>query len=293
MATMNRGATAVACVRALAEQSRPLDGVVVADNVSTDDTIAQLESLKHLPFVLTVHRMQANLGNAGGVEEAMTVAFSKGADVVWILDDDSWPRANALEHLLKPEWRQDVVRHAMQVDPETGLLTWPLPVESARGKWTLAWSLDDLPKQDQFRTRASWTGALIPKHIYEAVGPVNGELFIRGEDEEYPWRIEQAGFHFEAIRGAIMDHPGPRNIIHWQMFGRSLFLERGLADQKLYYKVRNMVWLKRLQTGSWESVLIAGAYFGGIVIVDGPGRVPLLWRAIHDGWRGQLGPMQK
>jgi GT2 family glycosyltransferase len=112
-ATMNRAQTAVECVLALARQTRPPDLVVVADNCSTDDTVEVLENLADLPFRLLVRRMRENRGNAGGVEEAMDQAFADGADAVWILDDDSWPRAAALEAMLEGPWEPDIVRHAL------------------------------------------------------------------------------------------------------------------------------------------------------------------------------------
>ena len=62
-ATMDHAQISLACVRALAEQTRPPDMVLVADNVSSDDTVATLESLAELPFKLIVHRMQENGGN--------------------------------------------------------------------------------------------------------------------------------------------------------------------------------------------------------------------------------------
>ena len=83
---------------ALARQARPPDLVVVADNFSTDDTVEVLENLADLPFKLVVRRLPENRGNAGGVEEAMDQAFAEGADAVWILDDDSWPREAARGH---------------------------------------------------------------------------------------------------------------------------------------------------------------------------------------------------
>ena len=64
---------------------------------------------------------------------------------------------------------------------------------------------------------------MLPKEVRQVVGPVNGALFIRGEDEEYPWRIEQAGFRQEAIRDAVMDHPGPQNVVHLRLLGKSFF----------------------------------------------------------------------
>ncbi len=288
---MNRSATVTECVRALARQTRPPDHVIVADNVSTDPTVHDLESLPNLPFPLTVHRMASNRGNAGGVEEAMALAFAKGANAVWILDDDSWPRPPALEALLGPGWSPKVVRHAIQICPESQRLTWPLPVRNGDKSWRLIWTTGELPPGDYIPTRASWTGALVSKEVFAAVGPVNGELFIRGEDEEYPWRIEQAGFSFEAAIKATMDHPGPAKMIHWRFLGRSLFLERSLVDSKLYYKVRNMVWLKRKQAGNLEATLMALAYVGGVTALDGPARLPMLAKAIWHAWRDRLGPL--
>jgi GT2 family glycosyltransferase len=287
-ATMNRAPTAVACVRALAAQTRPPDLVVVADNVSSDATTWLLESLAGLPFGLVVHRMPENRGNAGGVEKAMDLAFAKGADAVWILDDDSWPQAGALEALLTGMWNPGVVRHALQIDPQTGRFTWPLWVHDADG-WKLAFDRQALPAGLIIRSRTSWTGALIPKVVRERVGPVNGELFIRGEDEDYPWRIGRAGFRFEAVTNAVLDHPGPANLVHWQLLGKNFFFERGLADWKLYYKVRNMVWLKRRQTGCGRAIAMALTYAAATVLIDGPRRLPLVWRAACDGWRGRLG----
>jgi GT2 family glycosyltransferase len=127
-ATMNRAETAKACVMALARQTRPPEWVMVADNCSTDETAAVIRSLGNLPFELVVHGMPDNRGNAGGVEAVMERAFAAGADAVWILDDDSWPRERALEALLAGTWDPRVVRHALQIDPQTGKFTWPLQV---------------------------------------------------------------------------------------------------------------------------------------------------------------------
>ena len=120
-------------------------------------------------------------------------------------------------------------------------------------------------------------------------GPVNGELFIRGEDEDYPWRIAQAGFVFEPVAGAVMDHPGPENLIHWHFAGKHLFIERGLADWKLYYKARNMVWLKRRQVGGLRAIAMALSYALATAWIDGPQRLPLVIKAARDGWCGRLG----
>ncbi|MBK1814415.1 glycosyltransferase [Luteolibacter yonseiensis] len=289
-ATMNRAETALACVMALARQTTPPEWVFVADNCSTDDTVSALGSLEHLPFTLVVHSMPDNLGNAGGVRAVMELAFEGGADAVWILDDDSWPREPALEAMLEGPWDPHVVRHPLQIDPRSGKFTWPLQIRDGDG-WKLVWTEAELPAGAKVPSRISWTGALLPKEVRKKVGPVNGDLFIRGEDEEYPWRIEQAGFTQEAIRGAVMDHPGPLDVVHWHFLGKSFFFERGLADWKLYYKVRNMIWLKRGQAGGPAALRMAVVYAFAAILIDGWNRIPLLRRAISDGWSGRLGKM--
>ena len=292
-ATMNRPATAVACVRALAAQTRAPERVIVADNASSDTTVADLEALRDLPFPLEVIRMPENAGNAGGVASAMERAFADGADAVWILDDDSWPRPEALAALVAGDWDRKSVRHAHQIDPKTGRFTWPLQVADGDGGWRLVWSMDELPPDDFTRSRILWTGTLISREVRDAAGPVMAGLFIRGEDEEYPLRVERAGFSFFACRGAIMDHPGPDDLVEWKFLGKRLFFERGLADWKLHYKVRNMVWLKKHYDGRLKAVMMATAYTLAAISLDGPRRLPLLIGAIRDGWRGRLGKWKR
>jgi GT2 family glycosyltransferase len=285
-ASFNRREIALECVRRLRAQTRLPDMVVVADNASSDGSA---EALRAFGWdAVEVLETGGNFGNAGAVQRAMDHAFAKEADAVWILDDDSWPRPNALAAMLEG-WNPNVVSHPLQEDPRTGRFTWPLQVVTESGQSKLAWDAHELPPGERVRSRGVWTGALISKRIREATGPVNGDLFIRGEDEEYPWRIECAGFATEAVVAAVMDHPGPEKVVWWSLLGKNLMLERGLVDWKLYYKVRNMVWLKRRQAGWRGALLMALAYALGVIRVDGVHRLPLLVRAIHDGWRGCLG----
>ena len=290
-ATMNRWKTAAACVRALVAQTHPPELVIVADNVSGDETLAELSALKELPFEFIVHRMEENLGNAGGIHAAMELAFSRGADAVWILDDDSWPRPEALAAMLAEPFDPEVIRHPLQIDPATGKFTWPLQILD-EGGFRLVDSMDEMPRSPSTPSRGVWTGALVSRQVREKIGPVMAELFIRGEDEEYPWRMEQAGFAHSAIRAAIMDHPGPPNIVHWTLFGKNFFFERELADWKLYYKVRNMVWLKRRQSGAPKALAMFAVYLIAACRFDGLHRLPLLWKAFRDGWSGRLGKMR-
>lgn len=292
-ATMNRSVTALACVRALAAQTRPPELVVVADNVSTDETAAELGRLKGLPFRLIVQRMDENRGNAGGVQEAMDLAFAEGVDAVWILDDDSWPRPEALEALIKEPWDARVVRHSLQIDPKTGKFTWPLQIINHDEHLHLVYSVADFSLISSPRSQTSWTGALVSREIRQKVGAVNGALFIRGEDEEYPYRIRSCGYRFMPVILSILDHPGPSEIVRWKFFGKHLFFEPGLADWKLYYKIRNMVWLKKKQSGAFNAFAMGMAYLVATAKIDGLHRVPLVLEATLDGWNARLGKWRR
>jgi len=288
-ATMNRSATALGCVRALAAQSRPPDVVVVADNLSTYETITELENLRDLPFQLIVHRMIENSGHAGGVEEAMDLAFASGAEAVWILDDDSWPRPEALAALLQEPWDPKIVRHSLQIDPKTGKFTWPLQIQDHNEHMHLAYSTTDISLIKSPRSQTSWTGALVSGEVRQKVGAVNGSLFIRGEDEEYPYRIRCAGFKFIPVIESILDHPGPSNIVCWKCLGKHLFFEPSLANWKLYYKIRNMVWLKKKQSGALHAIAMGLAYLAATVKIDGLHRLPIVMEGFFDGWKSRLG----
>jgi GT2 family glycosyltransferase len=286
-ASFNRREVAMACLERLRLQSLPLDQVVVGDNASEDGSA---EAMRELAWdALEVIDTGGNLGNAGAVRRAMDRAFELGMDAVWILDDDSWPREDALAALLEHEWEPNVVRHPLQIDPVTGDMTWPLQVIGIGGEVTVCGRLEELPDGARLASRGVWTGALIPRLVWETVGPVNDALFIRGEDEEYPWRIEQAGFKEEAVVAAVLDHPGPTDLIEWKLFGKRLFLERGLSDWKIYYKVRNMVWLRREQAGHFAALTMAVAYGLAIARTEGIKRIPVWWGAAVDGWNAKLG----
>ncbi len=300
LATMNRASTVVACVQALAKQTTAPAWVIVADNVSTDDTVSQLQGMVSLPFVLHVHRMASNRGNAGGIEEAMDLAMGWGADAFWILDDDSWPRPDALERLLADFHPEETVRNPLQMDPKTGRFTWPMALAQPEKGWKMVFEPAELPEGDVWASRPSWTGALVSRSMVERAGPVLGDLFIRGEDEEYSWRLARAGFRFELVRAAILDHPGPQQLNHVAFLGKHFFWEEGLSPWKLYYKVRNAVWMSCRDRAWGRACLMTLMQMLVLLLVDRQRDLRTQWLcwlavmlAVIHGWRGQLGRLKR
>ena len=140
-------------------------------------------------------------------------------------------------------------------------------------------------------TRASWTGALYPRAAWEKAGPVLGDLFIRGEDEEYPRRVGAAGFRFEAVRTSVLDHPSAKALRVWRFGSKEFWFESGLEDWKFYYEVRNTVWLKfreGARAGAWATAFLHG--FASLVFEGWSAMRWQTWReAVADARNGRLG----
>ena len=122
---------------------------------------------------------------------------------------------------------------------------------------------------------------------------MNADLFIRGEDEEYPARIRQAGFRFYCVKDSIIEHPGMRHK-HLAVGGVNFFYETGVAPWKAYFLIRNHVYVRRKYTAAGKLTGLVRAA-GTIVLAIMSAllydnhklrRVLLYSRA---GWHGLLG----
>ena len=102
--TYNRRDLLEECLAALKGQSRGLDHILVVDNASTDGT-PELVRTSHPEVELL--EMPQNEGGAGGFHEGMKHATEEGYDWLWLMDDDTIPRPDALERLLSALDRMD------------------------------------------------------------------------------------------------------------------------------------------------------------------------------------------
>ncbi|MDO4220879.1 MAG: glycosyltransferase [Akkermansia sp.] len=295
------------CLERLAHQTRRPDNILVINNSVPQDPvleqIRELDTRLFTPGTISILQMEANLGNAGGCSRGIAHAFEQlGADYVWVLDDDSWPRPHTLEALLNVPDDEETVRMSLVVDPAKGdELSWPLTIAtgSEAHPWENAVRRDELPDVNAIPSRGGWLGALYPRAAWQKAGVPTEELFIRGEDEEYPWKVRNAGFRFITVRDSELEHPSAkRELIRYRIGSKTFFFEPGLPISRLYYKVRNWAWLQRLQRPhNYPHRLAAcGAYLvlcccGMLSCGDFRlGHVHTLLRALHNGFYGKLRP---
>jgi len=280
----------IACLKA---QTHALDGIIVIDNASTDGTADWLDQEAAESGLTVIH--QENVGGSGGFWRGISEART-GADWIWCMDDDVFPRPDCLQRLLA---------HAQ--DEGTGLLA---PRRLMGGKvYTNDFTAYDLRhpfrslRQGRLKGRdistpteiagTAFEGPLIRTEAVRQVGLPEKDLFIFCDDTEYCLRIHQAGFRLWYIPDALMDKQ--------EFFTDDSWAERNRKKKwKRFYQVRNSAYLNHHYGQTFGA-----RYLRGLLNVAGyilPALftapfskawswhdIPRLWQAYQDGIRERLG----
>ena len=254
----NNAAVLGRSLHALDAQSRPVDGVLVVDNSVPESLEVNLDGLpiqERTRFL----RMGENLGPAGGFARGVA-SFRDEPEWthVWLMDDDSYPDADALAHLLDVSGRT-----------QPGHVIYPRAVNDATGETS---------------SYPGWGhGPYLDRQAVDLGGLPHADLFWWIEDTEYlqhrlprvgvvSVRAEEAVHHFDQPRRAGSKPP-------W----------------KYYYEARNSVWYRVYiqRTGFRRIRKLARtlARLAASSMVNeqrGPATVMLV-RGTWDGLRGHLG----
>src|SRR5215510_14577770 len=94
--TMNDREVVGRAVAAVRRQSRPVNGVLIVDNGSTDGTLEE-------PFGddVAIIKHGRYLGTSGSVHTGLAYALEHEYDWLWVFDADSAPQPDALARLLE------------------------------------------------------------------------------------------------------------------------------------------------------------------------------------------------
>ena len=277
--TYNRKELLRECLRALLEQSRALEGILVVDNVSTDGTLDMLAAeFPPAKFPgLEVFRLERNVGGAGGFHEGIKRAAFQGFDWIWLLDDDTITGPDTLAELFATRSRFDP---AQAPDLLASKALWTdgsmHPMNVPRVKRNDLESLCQAALGGAVSLRStSFVSALIHRRLVERYGLPFADYFIWNDDVEYTARILRREFGVLA----------PRSIVHHKTALKSA--DPGL---RYYYGLRNGVWmLRRGEAWSAEEKLhMAAVVCKGIVDYLRRGlswdRLKVVGRALKDGF---------
>lgn len=220
----------IECLR----KQQKLTGIIVVNNGSTDGTREWLDAQ---PGLLVVH--QDNVGGSGGFYTGIEQAYSEGADWIWCMDDDVFPRPDCLDRLLPYTDRPEVgilsprrLLEGKVFTHEFRHFNFTNPVGSLHGR--------KLAKQQVNQATeivgADFEGPFISRRVVEKIGLPNRELFIFCDDTDYCLRAHLAGFKLLYIPEALMDKH--------KFFSNDTWTSRNRKKKwKRYYQVRNEAYL--------------------------------------------------
>lgn len=184
--------TLLACLTSVYQLNYPNFEVVVLDNASKDGSI---EEAKHLfpraHFIMN----DANFGYAAGNNIGIRFALEKGADFVWLVNNDAQVEKNTLSKLV-----DEVLR-----TPATGIVS-PLIIHTVTkniwfGKGIINWKkmrTQHISPPDLLQSFPSdyvcGCAMLIKKEVFAVIGLLNEEYFLYYEDADFCVRARKAGF---------------------------------------------------------------------------------------------------
>lgn len=174
--TYNRLALLSECITALRNQSRPLDGILVINNGSTDGTEEWLMSQKDITCFT-----QNNIGGAGGFSTAIKMGYQLGYEWIWCMDDDGMPKEDALENLLAAQPEKLTLMNCAVIDnKDRKSFVW-----NTGGYKTL----EEVPGNIIEGIGHPFNGTFINRRIIERVGVPKANFFLWGDETEYYYRI--------------------------------------------------------------------------------------------------------
>ena len=204
----NRPRDTLECLASAAAQTYPHTAIVVVDNDSSDDSVAQIEAA--FPQTVMV-RNERNLGFAAGANRGIARALDLGAEYIFLINNDTTFAPDTLEQLLAqaaPGVGAVVPAIFYAAAPER-----PWSVGGLRNPLTLEKTGDSPAALAQARAAGALDrdyvvacGILLPRQVLERVGLFDERFFMYYEDMDFSLRVRSAGYRIVLAPAARMWH---------------------------------------------------------------------------------------
>ena len=243
--TYNRLALLKESLAAIKSQTRAPDQIIVINNESTDGTTEWLAQQE-----LTAYH-QPNEGGAAGFSRGIAEAYTHDADWIWIMDDDTIPKEDALEKLLFPLVSAEV--DATAVGFLSSKVLW---TDNNVHKMNLTYLLNDPKKLEKLKYQShdrlpviqfgTFVSMLLSSKAVEKVGLPIKEFFIWNDDVEYSKRIINSGLVGFLVEDSIVVHETPTNHLS------NVFKDGNEQLWKYNHGLRNEMFTKRSHEGEMQ-----------------------------------------
>lgn len=233
--TYNRRDLLLESLAAVLAQDRAPDSVIVVDNASEDGTAAAVR--EKFPTV-RLTELKRNSGGAGGFAGGMALALAGGADLIWLMDDDTVPEPGALGALLAAR------------DRATGRAGRPPALIASQVLWTDGRAHPmNTPRRKPFAAKAerlaaaavgcvpirsaSFVSILVDAAQARRRGLPRADYFLWNDDFEFTTRL---------LRGNTGLLCAASVVVHKTKTFGSTDVDPG---DRFFYEVRNKIWMFR------------------------------------------------
>lgn len=239
------------CITALRNQTRKPDAILVVNNGSTDNTEKWLLEQSDVFFIT-----QKNIGSGGGFNSGISWAYKHNYSWIWCMDDDGYPKEDALEQLLLNETAERSLLNCAVINKED--------------KRSFVWKTKDYKTIDEVDVDIingighPFNGTLIHRNIVEKVGVPRKALFLWGDETEYYYRIiKQHKIPVYTVVSSIHYHPATAFTmkLDWDY----------KTSWKMYYYIRNRLYVHQAKFANkllaWVNYSFFLVAFVGIILV--------------------------
>jgi len=203
------------------------EGIQSCDILVVDNTPISIREFKlphKFPEVNWIYPSQ-NIASAGGFAQGMEEAVKRGADWVWLFNDDSRPMKGALKSLkcaCEGANPPDLVKIShLNSDGSTTLLNW----EGVKIPKKVPVS-----KNLQDSDLVTFDGALIATKVIEGIGACDPEYFMGTYEFDFCIKAKKAGFRIATLPNGLLEDG-------------KLGSQGGNPPWRQYYNTRNHLWL--------------------------------------------------
>jgi rhamnopyranosyl-N-acetylglucosaminyl-diphospho-decaprenol beta-1,3/1,4-galactofuranosyltransferase len=271
-------------------ETKGLDEILVVDNASTDGTEAWLREQADAGAVpVHTRHLAENTGGAGGFHDGLAWAVERGADLVWLMDDDGVPDPDCLERLLEHEGSLDFWGPVVVDEADATRLVFPIRLP---GGARVVHALADAEAAARGGLIADvvipFNGVVVTRELVERIGLPRSEFFIWGDDVEYLWRARRAGARTGTVVDARVRHPAVGALGTPMAFGRTTYNDTP-SDLKHYCMARNnLVNLKEYGGRAHAAAFVAKTLWFYTFTRRNPARIRLSIDAWRDARRGDF-----
>ncbi|MCL5035844.1 MAG: glycosyltransferase family 2 protein [Chloroflexi bacterium] len=258
----------IECLYSLEKINYPRFEIVVADNGSTDGSEEKIR--EKFP---DVHLIQtgANLGFTGGNNAGIKYAMDKGADYVFLLNNDtvvdpdvltplvetgeSGPSTGMLGSKIYNYYRKNEIDFTETViDWKNGTATFPGRGEIERGEYEEAKEVESL----------CGCAMMVKREVIEKIGMLDDDFFAYCEDTDWSVRAKKAGYKCVFVPRSIVWHKGSATnkandyspmAVYYSSRNRLLFLKKNKGSGVGFHMVNLGAFLIALSSYTYSSII--------------------------------------